>query len=188
MTEPHRRSGRLQLLLIAAVFAVPLIVAAWLYFAGAAFAPEGRANHGLLLEPVVSIEDALPAEALAPGQWLLVYSHASPCGDACREALHTTRQLRLMLGAEMHRVTRVFLHGATPPDTVFTANEHEGLVTLEDENLRALLAERHPASAPGGGYYLVDPLGNLVMYFPPSLAPRDIVADIKRLLRLSHIG
>ena len=42
--------------------------------------------------------------------------------------------------------------------------------------------------ADDGGYYLVDPHGNLVMYFGPDIDPRDMVDDIKRLLKLSRIG
>ena len=34
----------------------------------------------------------------------------------------------------------------------------------------------------------MDPLGNLVMYFEPETDPRDMVEDIKRLLKLSRIG
>ena len=39
-----------------------------------------------------------------------------------------------------------------------------------------------------GGYYLVDPLGNLVMYFQPDIDPQAMVEDIKHLLELSRIG
>jgi hypothetical protein len=39
-----------------------------------------------------------------------------------------------------------------------------------------------------GGIYLIDPLANLVMYFPPDLGPRELVDDVKHLLRLSRIG
>ena len=39
-----------------------------------------------------------------------------------------------------------------------------------------------------GGFSPVAPLGNLVMYFTPGLAPRDMVDDIKHLLKLSRIG
>jgi hypothetical protein len=88
----------------------------------------------------------------------------------------------------MERLGRIFLHGETPPDTVFLANEHEGLVALEDGELSELLALRTPAAVAEGGYFLVDPHGNLILYFAPDLAPRDIVADIERLLRLSRIG
>jgi hypothetical protein len=48
--------------------------------------------------------------------------------------------------------------------------------------------KKKPDELADGGYFLLDPLGNLVMYFRPDIAPSDMVADIKHLLRLSHIG
>ena len=88
----------------------------------------------------------------------------------------------------MDRVQRVFLHGETPPDTVFLAEEHPGLITIEDSGLTGLLRNKRPADVPAGGYFLIDPHGNLVMYFRPDLDPAEIVDDIKHLLRLSRIG
>ena len=93
-----------------------------------------------------------------------------------------------MLGKEMDRLRRVFLHGSSPPDTVFLANEHQGLITLEDSSLSDLLNKKRPARLSAGGYFLIDPLGNLVMYFRPDIEPSDMVDDIKRLLKLSRIG
>ncbi len=191
MAETPTRRGRLQLLLIAAVFLGPLLLAAWLYLSGSSLAPKSRANHGTLLEPIINLDEALPGSdfgALHEDRWLLVYRYAGSCDAGCREGLYTIRQLRLMLGREMERLGRIFLHGDIPPDTVFLASQHEGLVALEDGELSELLAASRPASAADGGYYLVDPNGNLVMYFSPDLEPQEIVADIKRLLRLSRIG
>ena len=122
------------------------------------------------------------------GGWLLVYAAHGACGETCRERLYTIRQLRLMLGRERDRLERVFLHGATPPDTLFIESEHEGLLTLEDRALAEFLREKKPGELPAGGFYLIDPQRNLVMYFEPSLDPGDIVDDIKRLLRLSRMG
>ena len=102
--------------------------------------------------------------------------------------LYTTRQARLMLGREMERVRRVFLHGDTAPDTVFIAAEHAGLITKQDSGFSGLLNNKKPVTLAAGGYFLMDPLGNLVMYFEPTINPRDMVDDIKRLLRLSRIG
>ena len=102
--------------------------------------------------------------------------------------MYTIRQLRKMLGREMDRVKRVFLHGDTPPDTVFLSNEHAGLIALADSGLSALLNNKKPARLPAGGYFLVDPLGNLVLYFEPGLDPSEMLEDIKRLLKLSSIG
>lgn len=190
MTEKKQGSGRLQLLLIALAFLGPLLVAAWLYYGGD-LAPQGRTNHGALLEPIINIGEELPGSAVVPlydNAWLLVYADAGPCEDSCREMLYTQRQSRLMLGKEMDRLTRVFLHGDTPPDTVFLAAEHAGLIAIQDAGVHELLGSRKPPALEAGGYYLIDPLGNLVMYFEPGIDPYDMVDDIKRLLKLSRIG
>jgi len=36
--------------------------------------------------------------------------------------------------------------------------------------------------------YLVDPLGNLMMRFPPDLEPKSLLKDLKHLLKVSRIG
>jgi hypothetical protein len=93
-----------------------------------------------------------------------------------------------MLGKEMERVKRVFLHGESAPDTVFLAAEHAGLITMKDDDLSKFLNNKKPAALAVGGYFLLDPLGNLVMYFQPEIDPSDMVEDIKRLLKFSQIG
>ena len=189
MNDSQRTRGRLQFLLIAAVFFGPLLFAAWMYYSGDALQPESRANHGALLEPSVSLVDAVPGSEIHDSRlWRLVYANDGECGDSCREALYAMRQSRLMLGKEMDRVERVFLHGEQAPDTLLDAEEHRGLVSLQDTALRAVLDDKKPASLPAGGFYLIDPHGNLVMYFTPDIKPRDMVDDIKRLLKLSRIG
>ena len=187
-----QRRGHLQLLLIAAAFIGPLALAAWLYFGGGALQPDGRTNHGELLQPIVNLDDALApgskARELFGDSWVLVHADAGPCAEGCRDALYTMRQSRLMLGRDMERLERVLLHGAGGPDTVFLAEEHPGLLTLRDDSLLQLLDNKRPAALPAGGFFLIDPLGNLVMYFAPGLDPADMVEDIERLLRLSRIG
>ena len=187
----RQRVGRLQLLLVAAVFLGPLIVAAWMYYQGGSLQPQGRTNHGALLEPIENLANELPDSAihvLYQQSWVLLYAQNTACGTDCQDALYKLRQSRLMLGKEMDRLTRVFLHGNTPPDTVFLAEEHAGLMTIEDGNLTRLLNNKKPADLPANGYYLIDPLGNLVMYFRPDLDPSEMVDDIKHLLKLSRIG
>ena len=191
MTETKQGKGRVQLLLIAAVFLGPLAVAAWLYFAGQDLTPEGRTNNGVLLQPIVNLPDELPASSLHihnDGHWVLLYANAGACDEACEYSLYTLRQSRLMLGKEMDRLVRVFLHGDTPPDTVLLAEEHKGLITLQDSGLNDLLYSKKPEDLEAGGYYLVDPLGNLVIYFEPHIEPDAMVEDIKHLLKLSRIG
>lgn len=177
-------------MLIAVVFFGPLLVAAWMYYGGH-FTPQGRSNAGALLEPIVNIGDELSDSALlesAPDLWILLYADSAVCEKDCRKALYRQRQSRKMLGKEMSRVARVFLHGDAVPDTVFLEEQHEGLITLSEQGLEALLERKTPASLKPGGLYLFDPLGNLVMYFPPDLDPKAMVGDVKKLLKLSRIG
>lgn len=191
MTENRKGKGRVQLLLVAAVFIGPLALAAWLYFAAQDMTPESRTNNGVLLEPIVNLGEELPESPLVDlgdGRWVLLYANSGACDEACVFSLFTLRQSRLMLGKEMDRLLRVFLHGDTAPDTVLLAEEHAGLITLQDGNLKDLLDNKTPANLETGGYYLVDPLGNLVLYFHPDIDPSAMVEDIKHLLKLSRIG
>ena len=189
MTDARRKKGRVQFLVIAAVFFGPLLFAVWLYYQGGALQPEARVNHGMLLEPIVNLADEVPASSILEERlWLLVYVDNASCDEGCEQALYTLRQSRLMLGREMDRLQRVFLHGDEPPDNLLLADEHEGLITLQDDALRSVLDNKKPEVLAAGGYYLIDPHGNLVMYFSPDVVPRDMVDDIKRLLKLSRIG
>lgn len=191
MTQEKKGRGRVQFLLIAAVFLGPLALATWLYFAGQDLTPAGRTNHGALLQPIANLRDTAPDSPLyadTDGYWALVYLNDGPCDEACEYSLYTLRQSRLMLGKEMDRLVRVFLHGSEAPDTVLLAENNKGLIALYDGAVMALLDSRTPTDLAPGGYYLVDPLGNLVMYFRPDIDPSAMVEDIKHLLELSRIG
>jgi len=190
MNDAKPGRGRLQLLLIAAVFIGPLLAATWMYWSGT-LTPAGRSNHGELLEPVTNIGEVRPGSQLtrlAEGRWIMLYANDGVCDEPCRDALYRMRQTRQMVGREMDRLLRVFLHGESAPDRVFLQGEHPGLITITDDGLASLLDTKRPGDALSGGIYLIDPLSNLVMYFPPDLDPRDMVDDMKHLLRLSQIG
>ncbi|MDH4126139.1 MAG: hypothetical protein OEW64_11980 [Gammaproteobacteria bacterium] len=191
MPDSRPRSARLQLTLIALVFFGPLLLAVWLYFGGHFELARRGSNHGALLQPIVNLREALSESGLllqGEGRWMLLYVHESECSAACRDALYTLRQSRLMLGKDQDRLVRGFLHGDTPPDTVFLAAEHQGLVAAQEVRLVTLLNNKKPNELAAGGYFLLDPLGNLVMYFRPDIDPSEMVSDIEHLLRLSHIG
>lgn len=192
MTEVTKRGpGRLQFLLIAAVFGVPLLLAAWMYYFNSSMTPDSGTNKGALLLPIVSLGDEVPQSEIhkaRQNQWLMLYSNIGECDEECGQALVRLRQSRLMLGKDMRRVGRVFLHGDSLPDTVVLEEQHAGLIIMTDSKLSVLLEGKRPTTLASGGCYLIDPLGNLVMYFPPDLNPKEMVGDIKHLLKLSHIG
>lgn len=190
MAEQLRKGGRLQIAIIAMVFFGPMIFAAWMYMSGQ-LQPAGRTNHGEILDPVVNLRDTVADSPLlreTEAPWRLLYAHETGCGEPCRAGLYRLRQIRLMLGNDMDRVDRVFLHGDSLPDKVFLDDEHRGLITISDKSLGKLLEERRPKEVSPGGIYLVDPLDNLIMYFSPDVSPGDMADDLKQLLELSRIG
>jgi hypothetical protein len=195
MTISAGFAARKQFLLLGLLFVGPMLIATWMYFAGNGWQPLATTNHGRLLEPIINLDDPPdphPLSELTAGQtdnyWVLIYDDAAECLETCFDALNRQSQARMMLGNDVRRVKRVFLHGATTPDTVFLNEHHQGLITVNDSGLRQLLDTKRPDDLPAGGLYLVDPLGNLVMYFSADLAIRDVVDDFKHLLKVSRIG
>jgi hypothetical protein len=182
-----RPRGRRMLLFLVALFFVPIAASFILYY-GVGWRPAGGTNHGELYSPARPLP-ASPAP-LAEKKWSLVYAGDGACDENCRRSLVFARQTRLSLNQEMTRVTRVFLATANCCDREYLDKEHEGLVVLDvaaDPGLLAVVAAL-PATEREHSLYIVDPLGNLVMRYDTRTEPRGLLDDLKKLLKLSHIG
>jgi hypothetical protein len=59
--------------------------------------------------------------------------------------------------------------------------------SADDEPLLALLPMKS-SDRDSRRIYLIDPLGNLMMWYPPGAPPKGMLEDLKRLLGLSHVG
>lgn len=193
--EDSRRRGRRQLLIVAAVFLVPVIIAFALYY-GQIWRPAGSSNKGELISPARPLEatglrkaDGTPADAAAlQGKWSLIYIGDGACDAACRQSLVFARQSRLALNNEMTRVQRMFLSTGNCCANDYFKAEHEGLIVYDvsSPEAQALLAQ-FPAERTNS-LFIVDPLGNLMMRHDASHTSKDLLTDLKKLLKLSHIG
>ena len=194
MEDPRSR-GRRQLLIVAAVFLLPVIGAFALYY-GKLWRPSGSASKGELIEPARPLAiaglrhaDGTPVDArVFLDKWTLLYIGDGACDADCRNALMFGRQSRLALNNEMTRVQRVFLATANCCDHEYFAREQPGLVAIDasSPDASALLAQ-FPA-AREHSLFIVDPLGNLMMRHDASHTTKDLLSDLKKLLKLSHIG
>jgi hypothetical protein len=124
------------------------------------------------------------------GKWTFLYVQHGRCDDECRRHLYDTRQVRLALDREMNRVQRVFIGDSDCCDFQELKAAHPDLIFIRaspaDEPLLALLPKGAAAVKPS--VYLIDPLGNVMMFYAPDVKSKGMLEDMKRLLRLSSIG
>jgi len=195
--DPNLRKRNLRTVgLLAAIFFLPLLASFYMYY-GSGWRPSASAAHGELYHPArplpqVDLRDATgefaPANILRD-KWALVYVGSGQCDDACKSSLYFMRQTRLSLNNEMTRVSRVFLATDQCCDQAFLESEHVGLVALDASGPEAQdLVAAFPAQDREHSLYIVDPLGNLVMRYDTRDTPKGLLSDLKKLLKLSHIG
>jgi hypothetical protein len=190
--------GRLKMLVVLAVCAAPVIAS---YFAYYVVRPEGRRNYGELIEPqrplpsitATAIDGKPVALPALRGQWLLVSVAGGACDAACEKNLYLQRQLREGLGKDKDRVDWVWLvDDAAPVREALRPALAQATVLRVDPAQLGRWLEPAAGHARAEHLYLVDPLGNYMMRFPPAAArqldttaAKNIKRDLERLLRAS---
>ena len=169
----------------------------------------GTANHGELINPPRSLTDVVfQHEGVAdtlwedlPTKWrLLVVQRGDVCGDTCQQQLYQTRQIHLALGKDFNRVGRVVLgHVATASVTApadledgeaslalldWLGKEYVGVtpLTLPASQLNALVPESVDQPE---HWYVVDPAGWIMMRISDDLYYKDVISDLRFLLKHS---
>ncbi len=185
---------KLQIIALAALFVVPVAVA-WFMYAGQPGDGGSQGAHGVLADPPIELGDIkLPeggdagTEAQLAGRWTFLYLQQGDCGPPCENALIRMRQVRLALGKDANRVQRLLVAPVGGSGNGRLAQAFPGMAILPlDTPGRFELIERVGSRQPGE-IVLVDPLGNLILSYPPGLDPDGLFRDAKHLLRLSKIG
>jgi cytochrome oxidase Cu insertion factor (SCO1/SenC/PrrC family) len=182
--------------LLAAIFFLPLIFSFYMYY-GSDWRPAASTAHGELYRPAKPLPQAelrdskgqVAAVNPLSEKWSLVYIGGGACDEACKSSLYFMRQTRLSLNNEMTRINRVFLATSACCDNEFLDREHAGLLSLDASGPdAAALVAAFPATDRERSLYVVDPLGNLVMRYDTRDTPKGLLDDLKKLLKLSHIG
>lgn len=191
------KQSRRRFLLLAAFFFVPLAVSFLLYY-GDLWRPEGGTNKGSLITPARPLPEialTLPdgtqsAPDVLKNKWTWVYIGDGQCDARCQTALADTRQARLLLSEKIDRVQRVFLATGNCCNLDFLKREHPGLIValFDKPELATQFAIDDKPPGQAGRLYLIDPLGNLMMSYEADAPNVGLLADIKKLLKLSHIG
>lgn len=155
-------------------------------------------NHGALISPPLTTEtgefsgaDAFSAEHLGElkGHWILVNPVPGECGEACRDALHKTNQIGLMMGKDIARIRRLaLLFDNNLPLPAEWREDGRLLKALPASSLQQKLTTIGASPLPDGGLLIMDPLGNLMMKYAPGYDAYQVRDDLSKLLRISQIG
>jgi hypothetical protein len=188
----QQRPGRLKMLLVLLVCAAPVIASYFTYYV---IRPQGRSNHGELIEPqrplptaaalpLTDLQGAAVDPATLHGQWLLVVVAGGACDALCERQLYLQRQLREALGRDKDRVDRVWLidDAAPPRPELLTALQGATVLRAPREALTAWL---QPAAGQplGAHFYIVDPMGHWMMRMPAPSEPARVKRDLGKLMR-----
>lgn len=178
-------AGRRELVAILGIAILPFVIA------GIAFLdfpvdqiPDTTKNQGTLVYPPVQVE-FLQSKAK---QWSLIQVVKEDCAEVCEQTLYLTRQARKALGKDAARVHRVSISRSDLSETFMNLirNEHKSMLVLVDaesvEQLLQITAEIDNM------VFLMDPLGNIMMYFSPDKVGKPLMEDLRHLLRISRIG
>ena len=229
-----QRGGRAILLLIAGLPVTMILAATWLWYfvergdidiVGAL----GTANSGAILSNPANIGSRLftdsdgsdtSLDALEPKWTFMVVNSGETCDATCSELLYLTRQIRIAIGRDFHRIQRVMMvdlpadsiriptstgaesaqerieGGAVTEaldnaSTIAAAGETPLLDAIESEHpdvsvwqagSEPVVPERHAADS---AWYLVDPSGWVMMRYSSEVNYKDVIGDLKFLLKNS---
>lgn len=199
-TPPRNRK---QFLLLLAIFLMPLLAAYAVYFLFPGLRPTGTTNYGQLLpqaRPLPALDlrgaDGKPAGAgLFKGKWSMVVIGAADCAELCRGQVHLSRQARTALALNARRLQRLYIapdaQALAAAQSLFPPAEHPDLLLLADAGAAGNRATDFFQPAPADALYLLDPLGNWFMFYPPkadqSADFKGIGKDLKKLLNQSQV-
>jgi len=166
------------------------------------FSPATTRNRGLLVQPPISIDwESLAPVAVGeppPSQlddhWVILHALPAQCDAGCIETVTALRQVHRAAGRNQARIRLALL--LQDPQQSLVQNLlaiYPEFRLLEDPGQalwRTLQDAARSGQAQGaavGASYLVDPLGNIMMYYAPGSDPNDLKQDLKRLLTWSKL-
>lgn len=198
-----RLSPRLSLVVITMIFILPL-AAAWLMYSGVIeFQPVSTKNLGQLVQPPIPVDrEVLTAVGEAPHpaaeldeHWGIVHDLPVDCGAECLQAVTALRQVHRASGRNQSRLRLVLLLPESRPADLEQSlrSVYPAFLLAVDPSgefssaLNNIATDLSTGSERKGNTYLLDPLGNIMMFYEAGSDPNNLKKDLKRLLTWSKL-
>jgi hypothetical protein len=181
---PSRSRSRLSLLLIVAVFALPILAALVLNLGG--WMPKQSRNFGEVVHPPLPLRDIEFVHAggrrarlgNTHGQWTLLVRVPAVCDAACWERVAVLPNVRTSLGRNADKLAVLLLDREPSPEL------RGRLAGFDYAATTAPLPGRLSAPlAAGPELWLVNPHGVVEMRYPPGFVPAELRKDLGKLVR-----
>jgi hypothetical protein len=166
---------------------VPVIIAWTVYNFFPQFLPVTKTNLGTLISPPISHQVA--GISIGERKWSLLVPVGTSCDEDCQKRFYFVRQVNIALGKNSDRVQRIIVaESDTALDGV--SQQYPDLIRIDSSMAQFRKALEPTVTEPvSGNYiYLMDPNGNIMMFYTLEQAGKPMLKDIKHLLKISNIG
>ncbi|MCK7458856.1 hypothetical protein [Idiomarina aminovorans] len=176
------RSHR-SMIIVFLAFILP-VLAAWLFLSQNWY--EVGTNKGTLLQSPITLNTE--ANQLPEG-WQLGYIAPQNCGSTCENTLYVMNQVDVAIGKDTDRLTPVVLHQSESMQSDFNHSAPHITQMITPQLIEQL------SELPENTLFIVDPMHNVMLYYPTHsdkekmiAEGKNILADLRKLLKLSRIG
>ena len=183
-TPASRRKGRLQLLLILLGVIGPMILATGMYKLQF-WVPEGRSYHGELIGNGQTRAD-IGVQA-QDDRWQMLVTAPKDCAVDCQQLVYLARQIQIGLGRDASRASHALAAAQTLNSDYETKLQRE-YPQLQRYSLDLPTYTKGAQTNDAPHLWIIDPHGNLVLRYDPSVKGKDLLNDLRHLLKLSNIG
>jgi hypothetical protein len=184
-TEHSSRRGRMQLLLILAATVGPILLATAMY-KWQFWVPESRSYHGELLGTGQNRSE-LGVYAQDETRWQLLVTAPEECAADCQQLVYLARQIQIGLGRESARASHA-LANAAPLTEAYQQQLQREYPQLERLSLDGQRYAQTLKGNPAVQLWIIDPHGNLVLRYDAKADGKNVLNDLRLLLKLSNIG
>jgi len=188
------------LIVIAAIFVLPLLVAWFMYSGTIEYKPSATKNLGVLVQPPVPLDweeaivlagnsDIPPAAGKVFNEhWVILYPVPDNCDKDCFREVTDLRQIHRASGRQQSRILiALLIRESANPQTVAMLREVYPVFHLISDLSGSVATALAQAAGDNMAIYLIDPLGNIMMAYPSGSDPNDLKQDLKRLLTWSKL-
>jgi len=195
--------SRWTLVILVALFSSP-IVFAFIVYKNRSLIPTSTKNKGELVQPARPLPD-LKLKTLNEKifvtedfrrKWSMVYFANQTCDVQCMESIANMRNIRLAQAGESKRVQYFLIFKQMPAksDLADVIKYHPRMIVLSgaESELDKLMTTF--SILPGQSVfdvqqmYLLDPIGNLMMYYKKGEPGTKLLKDLKYLMHWSQVG